>query len=114
VMIGGPFNSGLLADPRPGATFNYTAAPPELVARARELQAVCARHGVPLTAAALQFPLAHPAVASVLTGPRSVVELKENVASFTTEIPVDLWQELRDQGLVPAHVPLPGIDESSR
>ena len=114
VIVGGVFNSGLLADPRPGATFDYTAASPELVARARELQAVCARHGVPLTAVALQFPLAHPAVASVLTGPRSVVELEENVASFTTDIPVDLWQELGDQGLVPADVPLPGIDESSR
>ena len=114
VMIGGPFNSGLLANPRPGATFNYTIAAPEVVSRAKQLQAVCARYDVPLTAAAIQFPLAHPAVASVLTGARSVVELKENLASFTTEIPADLWRELRSEGLVPAHVPLPGIDEAGR
>ena len=70
VMLGGAFNSGLLANPRPGATFNYLEAPPKLVAKAQEMQRLCMLHGVPLTAAALQFPLAHPAVAAVLTGPR--------------------------------------------
>ncbi|WP_235583062.1 aldo/keto reductase, partial [Kitasatospora sp. Root107] len=74
VVIGGVFNSGLLADPRPGATFDYTAAPADLVQRALDLKAVCERHGVPLRAAALRFPFGHPAVASVLVGTRSADE----------------------------------------
>ena len=68
IMIGGVMNTGILADPRPGGRFDYQAAPPAIVDRARRLAAVCARHGVPLKAAAIQFPLAHPAVASVVVG----------------------------------------------
>jgi D-threo-aldose 1-dehydrogenase len=108
VVVGGAFNSGLLADPRPGATFDYQRAPAELVARAQELQALCLRHDVPLTAAALQFPLAHPAVVSVLNGPQTVEQLRANVASFTTPVPEALWKEIRSRELVPAGVPLPG------
>jgi D-threo-aldose 1-dehydrogenase len=91
IIAGGVFNSGILADPRPGATFNYTTAPPELVRRAEELKAVCDRLGVDLKAAAIQFPLRHPAVATVLTGCRSVEELEENVRAFQTAIPDELW-----------------------
>ncbi|HEY8455265.1 MAG TPA: aldo/keto reductase [Actinopolymorphaceae bacterium] len=98
IVIGGVYNSGLLADPRPGATFNYVEAPPELVARAQELAAVCARHDVPLKAAAIQFPLAHPAVASVLTGARSVAELTENIDMMEYDIPDALWDDLADVG----------------
>jgi D-threo-aldose 1-dehydrogenase len=72
VVIGGVFNSGLLADPVPGARYNYADAPPALLARAREMQRITESHGVPLRAAALHFPLGHPAVASVLVGARSL------------------------------------------
>jgi D-threo-aldose 1-dehydrogenase len=107
VVIGGPFNSGLLADPRPGARYDYAAAPDHLIQRAVALRDACARHGTPVTAAALQFPLGHPAVCSVLTGPRSVAELDANVAAFRTEVPPALWADLRDQGLLRAHAPVP-------
>jgi D-threo-aldose 1-dehydrogenase len=94
IIAGGVFNSGILANPRPGGTFNYQAAPPEVVARAQELAAVCERHGVELKAAAIQFPLRHPAVPAVLTGCRTVAELEENVRMFHTAISDDLWREL--------------------
>jgi D-threo-aldose 1-dehydrogenase len=107
VVVGGVFNSGLLADPRPGAPFDYRPARPELVARATRLQEVCARHGVPLRAAALAFPYGHPAVTSVLVGVRSVAELAEDVALFMRWVPDDLWAELASTGLLPEHVPFP-------
>lgn len=91
IIAGGVFNSGILADPRPGATFNYTTAPPDLVRRAEELKAVCDRAGASLKAAAIQFPLRHPAVATVLTGCRSVAEVEENVRAFQADIPDYLW-----------------------
>ncbi len=94
IVIGGVYNSGLLADPRPGSTFNYVEAPAHLVARAQELGAVCAHHGVPLKAAAIQFPLAHPAVATILTGSRSVAELEENLAMIEYDVPDALWDDL--------------------
>ena len=94
VVIGGVFNSGLLADPRPGAPYNYVPAPDDLVRRAQELRAVCERHGVKLTTAALQFPYSHPAVVSVLSGARSVAETDANLAALRTEVPDALWDEL--------------------
>jgi D-threo-aldose 1-dehydrogenase len=94
IIAGGVFNSGILADPRPGATYNYQAAPTALLERALELEAVCNRRGVDLKAAAIQFPLRHPAVASVLTGCRSVAEVEENVRMFEAPIPDTLWDEL--------------------
>ncbi|MFG2146646.1 aldo/keto reductase [Streptomyces sp. NPDC048696] len=94
VVVGGVFNSGLLADPRPGATFDYTAAPPGLLDRALRLKAVCERHGVPLRAAALAFPLRHPAVASVLVGARSAAEVRDAAALFARPVPDALWEEL--------------------
>ncbi|HYT11077.1 MAG TPA: aldo/keto reductase, partial [Mycobacteriales bacterium] len=87
VVIGAAFNSGVLADPRPGAAYDYLPAPEPLVRRAVALRDACAEHGTPVTAAALQFPLAHPAVRSVLTGPRSVAELEANVAAFRAQVP---------------------------
>jgi D-threo-aldose 1-dehydrogenase len=108
IYIGGPFNSGLLANPyAPNPTFNYAPAPGELVAKARKLDAVCQRFNVPLKAAALQFPLCHPAIVSVLSGARSVAELEENFAMFKVEIPMELWQELIEEGLLPENIPLP-------
>ena len=75
MIVGGAYNSGLLADPNPGTHYNYLPAPQPLIERAQQLQAICARHGVPLKAAAIQFPAAHPCVAAVLTGSRRAAEL---------------------------------------
>ncbi|HZC33665.1 MAG TPA: aldo/keto reductase, partial [Candidatus Bathyarchaeia archaeon] len=77
ILIGGVMNSGVLADPRPGSRFNYVPASAEVVERARRLAAVCDRHGVPLRAAAIQFPLAHPAVRSLIAGVRRIDHLDE-------------------------------------
>lgn len=107
VVVGGVFNSGLLADPRPGATFDYAPAPPELVDRAARLAEVCARHGTPLRAAALAFPFGHPAVTSVLVGARSAAEVTDAVACFERPVPEALWAELVATGLLPEHVPVP-------
>jgi D-threo-aldose 1-dehydrogenase len=94
VIAGGVFNSGILADPGPGTHYNYEPAPAHLIERAQQLKATCERHGIDIKAAALQFPLRHPAVAAVLSGPRSVGELEENVRLFQTPIPDVLWDEL--------------------
>ncbi|MGL4961549.1 MAG: aldo/keto reductase [Inquilinus sp.] len=107
VIIGGVYNSGILANPNAGAKFNYQDADPALIARAQALDAVCRRHGVPLKAAAIQFPAAHPAVASILTGARNPAELAENEALFRHPIPADLWAELRAEGLIAPAAPTP-------
>ena len=107
VVVGGVYNSGVLADPDRTARFDYAPAPDEVAQRARALRDVCAQHGVPLKAAALQFPLAHPAVAAVLMGPRSVQEVEENVRLFEHPLPSALWDDLRDRGLLLAKVPTP-------
>jgi D-threo-aldose 1-dehydrogenase len=91
VIAGGVFNSGILAG---GTSFDYRPAPPELLERAAGLEAVCARYDVPLAAAALQFPLRHPAVASVLLGPRSRAQLAQSLDLLDVQIPVELWAEL--------------------
>ncbi len=109
VIVGGPYNSGILAsDLEEGATFNYVPAQPEVLRRARRCRAVCDRHGVPLKAAALQFVLAHPAVASVIPGPRSAAEAEENFRMVEHPIPAALWEELRGEGLIPPEAPTPG------
>jgi D-threo-aldose 1-dehydrogenase len=100
VVAGGVFNSGLLADAGAGARYNYDPAPADLIARTQRLAEVCQRHGVPLKAAALQFPIAHPCVAAVLTGVRSRAELDENVELFDLPIPRELWRELKVEGLL--------------
>jgi D-threo-aldose 1-dehydrogenase len=107
VILGGVYNSGILADPRPGATFDYAPAPPELVERARRLELVCRRHGAPLKAAALQFPLAHPAVTSLLLGARSPAELDEDLALLQTPLAPELWHDLRRERLLPEEAPAP-------
>jgi D-threo-aldose 1-dehydrogenase len=108
VVAGGPYNSGILAvGPREGATFNYRAAAPEMMDKARRIQAVCERHHVPLRAAALQFILAHPAIASVIPGARSVAEVEENVALVEHPIPDALWAELKQDGLIAEAAPTP-------
>jgi len=106
IIAGGVFNSGLLADPAPGAHFDYAPAPKELIERARRIGAVCARHDVPLRAAALQFPLLHPAVCTVLTGARSPDEVAENARAFAMPTAADLWLDLRAAGLLRADAPI--------
>ncbi|MGW4988912.1 aldo/keto reductase [Streptomyces mirabilis] len=107
VVIGGAFNSGLLADPRPGATYNYATTPAELLDRALRLKEIAERHGTTLRAAALAFPAAHPAVASVLAGARSAHEVRDCVEQFTTQVPEDFWRELREAKLLPEDAPVP-------
>jgi D-threo-aldose 1-dehydrogenase len=93
-VIGGVYNSGLLADPRPGATYDYAPADSRLLARALALRELCESYGVPLRAAALQFPLRHPAVAAVLPGCRTPEEVDDNVDMFQRPVPEALWAEL--------------------
>ncbi len=100
ITIGGVFNSGVLADPKPGATFEYLPAPDEIIKRAQDIGAFLKNLGVPLTAAALQFPLRHPAVTSVLTGSRNSKELLSNIADFDLELPADIWTQLEDANLI--------------
>jgi D-threo-aldose 1-dehydrogenase len=107
IIAGGVYNSGILADPKPGAHYNYRAAPAELLERAQRMRAVCARHGIPLKAAAVQFPLGHPAVMTVVVGCRSKAQLEESIQMFEVEIPRALWEELKAAGLLPAEVPTP-------
>ncbi|HLW47751.1 MAG TPA: aldo/keto reductase [bacterium] len=105
VIAGGVFNSGILAHPQAGGTFDYVPADPGVLAKALRLEAVCRRHGVPLAAAAMQFPFSHPAVASVLIGCRSPAEVDENVRLFCHDISVELWDELRRDGLIAPESP---------
>ncbi|MEU4740205.1 aldo/keto reductase [Actinosynnema sp. NPDC023658] len=100
VVAAGVFNSGLLARPEVGATYDYRAAPDELVERARRIASVCARHGVTLPGAAVAFPFRHPAVVSVLLGVRSADEVRVNAASAEAPVPDALWDDLRAEGLL--------------
>jgi D-threo-aldose 1-dehydrogenase len=104
LVIGGPLNSGILAG---RDTWNYDTAPPEIVARVQKIAAVCKSYNVPLPAAALQFPLAHPVVAAVIPGPRSAAEFKENLPLFTMKIPPGLWSDLRSEKLLHPNAPVP-------
>lgn len=108
VVIGGVYNSGLLADPQPGSTYNYAPTPPDVLARAQAIRNVCARHSVPLKAAALQFPLAHPAVASVLVAGRVPGHVGENLRLLEVPIPPALWDDLKASGLLAPDAPVPG------
>jgi D-threo-aldose 1-dehydrogenase len=107
-VIGGPLNSGILArGAHGGGAFDYGQAPPAVVARVEALDAVCRRFEVPLVAAALQFPGAHPVVVSVIPGPQTIAELNANLASLATPIPGELWAALRDEGLLHPDAPTP-------
>ncbi|MFE7352536.1 aldo/keto reductase [Streptomyces sp. NPDC057543] len=101
VVVGGVFNTGLLADPSPGAMFNYRPAPAEALERARQCRALCDAYAVPLPAAAIQFPLLHAAVNSVVLGCRSAAEVTANAAAARFPIPDELWQRLARAGFVP-------------
>jgi D-threo-aldose 1-dehydrogenase len=108
VIIGGPYNSGLLAAAdRPGATYNYRVADASVLATAQRIYDVCAAHGVEVGAAALQFPLAYPAVRSVSVGMRTMHEVRAAVDRMLTSIPAGLWAALRDAGLIHPAAPTP-------
>jgi D-threo-aldose 1-dehydrogenase len=107
VVIGGVLNSGLLADPTPGSRFDYAPASTDRIDQALRLKRVCERYAVPLLAAAIQFPLAHPAVVSVLAGVRYSHHLEDWDRMARMTIPLAVWDELREEGLLQAAAPTP-------
>jgi len=103
VVAGGVFNSGVLATwPQAASTYGYQPADAAIMGRTAEIAAICARHGVPLAAAALQFVLRNAAIATVLIGPRTVDQLEANVAAAELEIPRSFWSGLEGAGVIPA------------
>lgn len=109
VLLGGVFNSGILATGAlPGARYNYREAPPDVMARVRAIEAVCAAHRVRLVDASLQFALGHPAVTCVVLGAVTPGEVQRNLASMSASIPAALWSDLRGAGLLPPEAPTPG------
>jgi D-threo-aldose 1-dehydrogenase len=108
IVVGGTYNSGILATGAvPGARYNYAPAGPEIMARVARIEAVCERHGVPLPAAALQFPLGHKIVAAVIPGAISTEQVRQNLAAFNRKIPQDLWAELKHETLIREDAPVP-------
>jgi D-threo-aldose 1-dehydrogenase len=103
VVIGGPYNSGILATgPRPGVHYNYAPAPQPVLDRAARLQAICQAHGVRLVDAAFRFPLLHTATVSVIPGGQGQAEMASNLQAATADVPKALWAELAAEGLIPA------------
>ncbi len=110
VVIGGPYNSGILSRDLSGpVSYNYDYAPMSLVTRAKKLRDICAKHGTPLKAAALQFAMAHPAVVSVIPGAQSPTEVIENIEMSSFNIPTALWEELKDENLLLKGAPTPSV-----
>jgi len=108
VILGGPYNSGILTgNVKAGATHDYVAAPPNLIEKAQKIEAMCKRHGVHLGAAAMQFPLFHPAFCAVIPGALSSAEVKQNVGHMSVKIPVELWSELKREKLIDPASPTP-------
>ncbi|MCW0460976.1 Pyridoxal 4-dehydrogenase [Xanthomonas sacchari] len=108
ILVAGPYSSGLLSDARgPGETYNYAPVDPATLQHAQRLFAACAAHGVDVGAAALQFPLAHPAVSAVVAGMRTSAEVASAATRLRAAIPAALWQQLRDDDLLRAPVPTP-------
>jgi len=117
VIVGAPYNSGILATgARSGsvANYNYGPAPPEVLTKVRKIESVCERYAVPLSAAALQFPLAHPQVVSVVVGVASTAQLNTTLDNYTHSIPLDFWAELKSEGLVEMEAFVPGPASHSR
>jgi D-threo-aldose 1-dehydrogenase len=108
LVIGGPYNSGILATGSAAAAhYNYAPAPEAVIAKVRRIEAVCARHGVTLAAAALQFVLANPDVASVIPGLASAGEVAATLVYYRADIPADFWTELQEEGLLRPDAPIP-------
>lgn len=109
IILGGPYNSGILATGAvEGARYDYAPAPEAVLDRVRRIEAVCAAHGVPLIAVALQFPLAHGAVKTVIPGASGPREVRRNVEILQTPVPSALWSDLKGEGLIRADAPVPG------
>jgi D-threo-aldose 1-dehydrogenase len=101
ILLGGPYNSGILATGAvPGARYNYAPAPPAIMDRVARIEAICRRHNIPLAAAAIQFPLGHARVASIVPGAVSPREVAANVALMQVRIPARVWEDLRNDGLL--------------
>ena len=110
LLLGGPFNSGILATgPTPAAKYNYRPAPPEIIERVKRIESICKRHEVPLGAAAIQFPLGHPNVASIIPGAVSPTEVERNADYMELRIPQALWNELKAEKLLVAEAPAPAL-----
>ena len=108
IVIGGGLNSGILATGAvPGAKYNYAPAPEHIMDKVRRIEVVCKTHGVPLAAAALQFLLAHPAVAAHVPGTRTVEQMDQNATWISHPIPKDFWNDLKDKGLLRRDAPVP-------
>ena len=114
VLLAAPFNTGILATGAiEGARYFYGPAPPAIMSRVGRIEDVCRRYGVPLAAAALQFPLAHPAIASVVVGHERAADVARNVAFMRHSIPGAMWAELKADGLLPAHAPVEAVASAS-
>nr|WP_272951987.1 aldo/keto reductase [Sinorhizobium meliloti] len=108
VVVGGGFNSGILATgAREGAKYNYAPAPKAILEKVARIEAVCRTHDVPLGAAALQFVVAHPAVPSFMAGTRTIEQLRQNLSWFSHPIPAGFWTELKSKGLLREDAPIP-------
>jgi len=108
IIIGGAYNSGILATGAiEGAHYNYAPAPPEIMEKTRKIEAVCARHKIPMKAAALQFPFGHPTVVSNIPGVKTKERFEENLSLFAYPIPADFWAELKAENLLIADAPVP-------
>jgi D-threo-aldose 1-dehydrogenase len=108
IVLGGPFNSGILAQGAgEGATYNSRPPPPAVLERVRRIHDLCRRHRIALAAAALQFPLAHPAISSIIPGALSPAEARANAEALPVAIPADLWAELKHEGLLHPAAPVP-------
>jgi D-threo-aldose 1-dehydrogenase len=108
VVLGGPYNSGILATgPRAGAYYNYEPAPPAILDRVARIERVCASHGVKLVEAALKFPLGHPQVVSVIPGGQAPQEVTRNAEIMGAKIPAALWSDLKGEGLLREDAPVP-------
>ena len=109
VMLGGVFNSGILATgPVVGARYNYMPAPPEILAKVEGIERVCLSHGVSLATAAMHFPLGHSAVSSLALGAVKPEEVRRNVAAMSSHVPAALWSDLKSERLLDASAPTPG------
>jgi D-threo-aldose 1-dehydrogenase len=108
IVLGGPYNSGILATgPRPGAFYNYDPAPKHILERVRKIKSLCDKHHVKLAEAALRFPLHHPSVVSVIPGAVSPKQVAMNVKTLGTKIPKALWRELKAASLMDERAPTP-------
>ena len=108
IVIGGPYNSGILATGRkPGAKYNYAPASPEILERVRRIEAVCKAHGVKLAEAAIRFPLSHPAIVSVIPGGQKPSEVRRNAEMLEVKIPAALWRDLKAEKLLRTDAPTP-------